>query len=301
MSAIQAIRRAFSPARNAAPRAQAAKNQFRSYWTIGGGGCATVSLGSDHRGAMAAIKSVITDPAQPTISSIGQQRRCLLHEAEIMQRLKHRNIVGFLGSGEVDGKESVALELLFGTTLEQKLNTSPGRRLPPETVVRILIDVLSGLAHAHEQGIIHRDLKPANIMLAEDGRAVILDFGVAVEKNGRANKRGRVIGTPLYLSPEQARAEKVDERSDLFSLGLIAFRMLFGFDPFLREGKNGAEAVKNTLKSLLNDPPPRILFLEENIPELLRNIIIKLLQKDPGDRYQSAREVLEDLERLNQN
>ena len=247
------------------------------------------------------IKSVITDPAQPTVLSIEQQRRCLRREAEITQRFNHPNIVGYRGIGEVGGEESVALEILFGTSLEQKLNTSPGRHLPPETVVRILTYVLSGLEHAHEQGIIHRDLKPANIMLAEGGRVVILDWGTGIEKNGKANKRGPMTGTPLYLSPEQAKGEKVDERSDLFSLGLIAFKMLFGFSPFLKVEKNGDETVKNTLKSLLNDPPPRILFLEENIPKPLRNIVIKLLQKDPKARYQSAREVLEDLERLDQN
>ena len=215
-----------------------------------------------------------------------------LSEARISGRLSHPGIVVVhdVGRDQETGALYIALERLRGRTLAAI--TDAGRPLEWRQAVRIVAGVARALDHAHAQGVVHRDMKPANVMVLETGEPKLMDFGVATleEARVRLTAPGDFLGTPLYMAPEQALGEPVDRRTDLFSLGAIAFTLLTGRPPF--EGANMAQVVARVVK---DDPPPPS-SLVPGIPEKVDRILGRAMAKVPADRYQDARSMAEDLE-----
>jgi len=221
-------------------------------------------------------------------------------EAKAAARLDHPNILVVHDVGAHEGTPYIVSELLDGTSLRERL----GAPLSTKTAVDIALQIARGLAAAHEKGIIHRDLKPENIFVLNDGRTKILDFGVAklmqpasdaldtAATTAAATEPGVVLGTVGYMSPEQVQGRPLDARSDLFSLGVVLYEMLAGKRPF--RGRTAPE----TLTAILRDEPPDLAEANKNISPALERIVRHCLEKDPARRFQSARDVVSDLEAL---
>jgi eukaryotic-like serine/threonine-protein kinase len=210
------------------------------------------------------------------------------HEAQAASALDHPNICNIYEINETDeGRLFLAMACYEGETLKEKIERGP---LPVDEAVGIATQVAQGLAKAHEAGIIHRDIKPANIIVTKDGIAKIVDFGLA-KLSGRTllTKTGTTMGTAAYMSPEQARSEVVDARTDIWSLGVILYEMLTGRRPF---ESNYDQAL---VYMILNEEPRPIRSLCPEVPEVLEEIVQKALTKDPDERYQKAEDFLADL------
>lgn len=214
-------------------------------------------------------------------------------EALAVARLQHPNVVQVYALGESGGRRFMALEYVDGRNLREYL----ARKGPPDLPVAlsVLRQVAAALGAAHEAGLVHRDVKPENVLVTKKGGVKVADFGLArafAGDNPGLTLSGVVVGTPLYLSPEQAQGKAVDHRSDLYSLGVTAYHLLTGEPPF-----RGKTAVDVALKHVTDKPRP-LAEARPDLPPDLCGLVHKLLAKDPGDRYQTAREVLRDLARI---
>jgi serine/threonine-protein kinase len=214
------------------------------------------------------------------------QKRFFL-EAKAAGKLTHPSIVTTYDFGEQGGVPYLAMELLEGTDLRTRLKEGA---LAPIEAVDVARQVAEGLGFAHERGIVHRDVKPGNIMLLERGRAKIMDFGLArMRAADHKTVTGMVLGTPKYMSPEQVAGSPVDQRSDLFSLGIVLFEMLTGARLF------GAEDMTQIMHNVTyqeHEPPTR---LKPELPAMLDFVVARALKKDPASRYQDAAEFAADL------
>ena len=237
----------------------------------------------------------------PELVSDPDRKRRFVQEAQAAAALKHPNIGVIYEIDEVDDVNFIVMELIEGETLSHMLRDGT---IAGERAIEIAIDVASGLANAHEKGILHRDLKPGNIMVTRDGHPKIIDFGLAkliepLGKGGseaetavRAETRSDVlVGTVSYMSPEQALGQRVDARSDLFSLGVVLYEMTTGAKPFV------GETSAAVFDAILHRAPAPVRRLNEELPRELEQVITKLLEKEPGARFQSTEELLEALER----
>ena len=264
---------------------------------LGRGGMATVYVAEDARlNRRVAVKTLIPEVA----TMIGAER--FLREIAVAARLSHPLIVPLLDSVAVDegGRDGPPLlfyvmALVDGESLRDRLSRE--RLLPVDDAVRIARDVGVALAYAHEQGVVHRDIKPENILLSK-GTAVVADFGIAKLLTGdrlrdsQLTETGISIGTAAYMSPEQATASAdVDGRSDLYSLGAVLYEMLVGEAPF-----TGATA-QTILAKRLTDPAPSARRLRDTIPQALDEMILRCLQRVPADRFATAAEFVEALDR----
>jgi serine/threonine protein kinase len=217
------------------------------------------------------------------------------HEARAISSLNHPNICTIYEIGEHDGWHFLALELLDGEVLAREISRGP---LAIERLIDIAIQIADALDAAHEERIVHRDLKPANIFVTRSGRVKLLDFGVALLLPARAESAttGRITtsaaGTIPYMSPEQAQAEALDHRSDLFSLGTVLYEMATGRRPFV------APTAPETLSAIATSAPPAPSAINPQVPADLDRIIAKALEKKPALRYQTASDVRTDLQRL---
>ncbi len=213
-------------------------------------------------------------------------------EAQAVAALRHANIVQVFDFDAQDDVYYMIMELLEGDTLKARLNDYRvrGELMPLGEVVRVMLDALDGLAHAHGEGMIHRDIKPANLMLTRRGQAVITDFGIAQIIGGtRHTASGALMGTLNYIAPEQGLEGKSDARSDIYSLGIVLYEMLTGHTPF------DADTPLAILMKHLNDPLPLPRQIAPAIPEQFERIIFKALAKRPEDRYQTAIEMAQAL------
>jgi serine/threonine-protein kinase len=202
-------------------------------------------------------------------------------EARAAGRLNHPNIVTIYDLGENNGIAYIAMEILEGNELHQLL--SNGQPLSTEQVLDIAIQVAEGLAYAHEHGIVHRDVKPSNIMLLKNGQVKIADFGIArMESSLLKTRVGVVMGSPLYMSPEQVKNSGIDARSDIFSLGIMLYKMLTGQLPFTGDSAN------TVMYQIAHETPRSPGSLNPQIPATLQSIVAKCLEKRPEDRYQDA-------------
>jgi Tol biopolymer transport system component len=222
-------------------------------------------------------------------------------EARAAAALNHPNIVAVYDVGLDDGSPYIVCELLEGQTLRQRLSEGP---LPIRLAVDYALQIIQGLIAAHERRIVHRDLKPENLFVTRDGRVKILDFGVAklqsapgdggrsVEDLTTITKTGAVIGTVAYMSPEQLRGKSVDHRSDIFSMGGILYEMLTGRRPFR------GETEVDTITAVLREDPPELDLEQARIPLAFRQVVRHCLEKEPEQRFQSARDLAFALETL---
>jgi serine/threonine-protein kinase len=211
-------------------------------------------------------------------------------EAKAAGKLNHPNIVTVYDFGEEDGVAYLAMELVEGTDLRERLKDAKGEGLPAADAVDIAQQVAEGLGYAHERGIVHRDVKPGNIMLQPRGQAKIMDFGLArMRVADHKTSTGMVLGTPKYMSPEQVAGQPVDQRSDIFSLGIVLHEMLTGTRLFAGED---APQIMHNVVHVEHEPPTR---LKPGLPSMLDFVVARALKKDPTLRYQDAFELSADL------
>lgn len=209
-------------------------------------------------------------------------------EAKAAGRLSHPNIVTIYDVGKNDEVAYIAMEFLEGRELRDIMNDEG--LLPVHQVLDIASQVAQGLAYAHENGIVHRDVKPSNIMVVRDGHVKITDFGIArMASSAVRTQTGMVLGSPKYMSPEQVMGKLIDQRSDIFSLGVMLYEMLTGQAPFT--GDNVNAIMYQTLNTIPSPPN----MLNPAVPEMVNFIVAKALAKGLEDRYQNAKDFADDL------
>jgi formylglycine-generating enzyme required for sulfatase activity/dienelactone hydrolase/predicted Ser/Thr protein kinase len=250
---------------------------------IGRGGMGVVYKAEDTK-----LKRTVALKFLPPEHSIyPEAKERFLREAQSAAALSHPNICTIHEVDEVEGQPYIAMEYVRGENLRQKLISAP---MDSGTAVDLAVQIASGLDAAHQRGIIHRDIKSANIMVTEKGQAKIMDFGLAkVAGEGRLTKEAMTIGTIAYMSPEQARGEDLDKRTDLWSFGVVLYEMLTGQLPFR------GERDSITLNSIIGAEPKPLRQVKSDIPVELQKIIDRALKKKREDRYASAAEMAVDL------
>jgi serine/threonine-protein kinase len=253
---------------------------------LGAGGMANVYLAEEQElGRRVAIK-ILNDRHANDEQFVERFRR----EAKNAAALSHPNIVSIYDRGEAEGTYYIAMEYLEGRSLKE-LIVSRGPA-PVTVAVEYARQILSALRFAHRHGIVHRDIKPHNVLVDAEGRVKVTDFGIARAGTSQMTEAGSIVGTAQYLSPEQARGTNVDQRSDVYSLGIVLYELLTGSVPF-----NGDTPVEIAMKHLSTVPEPPSAK-RPDVPRDLDLIVLRALAKDPDDRYQNAEEMDADLERF---
>jgi beta-lactam-binding protein with PASTA domain/tRNA A-37 threonylcarbamoyl transferase component Bud32 len=254
---------------------------------LGSGGMAEVWQGHDRvLNRRVAIKTLLPQFARDA-SFVDRFRR----EAQAAARLNHPGIVSVYDSGTDGDTPYIVMEYVEGRTLAEFLGA--GKRTPPMQAAQITHGIAEALAAAHAQGVIHRDIKPANVMVTREGKVLVMDFGIARLISGpeTAPQTSAVMGTASYLSPEQAQGQPVDARTDIYSLGVVLYEMLTGRPPFTGDSPM-AIAYKQ-----VNATPPAPSSANPDVPPELDAVVMRALSKNPANRYQTAQEFADDLER----
>jgi eukaryotic-like serine/threonine-protein kinase len=279
-------------------------SHYRIVSKIGAGGMGEVYLAQDTKlDRKVALKILPAD-----LAANHDRMRRFVQEAKAAAALNHPNIAHIYEIGESDGTNFIAMEFVDGKTLREKIH---GEKNELRVLLKHLLQVAEGLAKAHASGIVHRDLKPDNIMITHDGHAKILDFGLAklVETSEpdvwqsegdeaptavmqQHSVTGMIMGTVGYMSPEQAQAKTVDQRSDIFSFGCILYETATGRKPF------AGDSVVDTLHRIIYEPAPSITDSNRSASPELQRVIRKCLAKEPEKRYQTIRDTANDLEEL---
>jgi serine/threonine-protein kinase len=259
---------------------------YRVLSLVGTGGMGEVYLAEDSRlGRKVALK-VLT----PEFGTNGASQRRFVREAQLASALDHPNICTIYEVGAADGLLFISMQYVEGDTLQHVLS---GGALSVQRLLSIALQVADALGAAHAHAIVHRDIKPSNIMLTPRGQAKVLDFGIAKSLAPTAGsvggshltRTGGVFGTPCYLSPEQARGQSVDHRSDIFSFGVVLYEMATGRPPF------SEESAAETMNAVINEPHPPLSGSQPQIPSALVTIVNRALTKDRAQRYQSMGEI----------
>ena len=258
--------------------------RYRIIDRIGKGAMGVVYRARDEQlGRTVAVKVLMTDFAEePDV------RARFYREAQSAGRLLHRNIITIFDLGDDHGRAFIVMELLAGATLADYMARPEASDL--ESKLDLMIQVCDGLSTAHAAGIIHRDIKPGNLFVLSDGGLKILDFGVARLITSSMTVKGHIIGTPSYMSPEQATGRDIDHRSDIFSAGGVFYWMLTGRKPF------AAPDLPSVLRKVQLEDPPALR--DQDVPAPLARIVFRALAKDPGLRYQRISDMLGDLQRF---
>jgi serine/threonine-protein kinase len=262
---------------------QVVGGRYRVVRKLGGGGMADVYLCEDltlgrHVAIKVLLQRYLDDP-----TFVERFRR----EAKAAAGLNHQNLVSIYDWGEVEGTYYIVMEYVEGETLKDLIRRRG--RLSGNESVGIALQLLAAVEFAHRSGIVHRDIKPQNVMIDRGGTVKVMDFGIARAGDSGMTEAGSILGTAQYLAPEQAKGYPVDERSDLYSVGVVLYEMLTGTVPF-----RGDSAVTVALKHV-NEVPREPAELVPGLPYALNQIVLKAMAKDPADRYQSAAEFGRDL------
>jgi beta-lactam-binding protein with PASTA domain/predicted Ser/Thr protein kinase len=260
--------------------------RYRVVRKLGTGGMANVYLAEDQElGRRVAIKMLDDRHAQDE-QFVERFRR----EAKNAAGLSHPNIVSIYDRGEAEGTYYIAMEYLEGRTLKELILSRGPTPIP--VAIDYTRQILAGLAFAHRKGIVHRDIKPHNVVVGPDGRLKVTDFGIARSGTSQMTEAGSIIGTAQYLSPEQARGAPVDQRSDIYSVGIVLYEMLTGTVPF-----TGETPLEIAMKHLSATPEPPSVK-RPDVPRALDLVVLRALAKDPEDRYETAAEMEADLARV---
>jgi serine/threonine protein kinase len=270
---------------------------YRVERELGGGGMARIFVATDTTlGRRVVLKVLAPDLAA------GLDAERFHREVRLAASLQHPHVVPLHAAGQVDGLLYYTMPFVAGESLRHRLDREGP--LPLDEVVRLLREVTDALGFAHRRGIIHRDLKPANILL-EEGHALVADFGIAkalvaatggtttgaTHTTGTLTSTGLVLGTPVYMAPEQAANDQsMDHRADLYALGCLAYELLTGRPPFQ------ASSVRGLITAHLIEPPTPVTVHRPKVPPALASLVMGLLAKDPDQRPQTAQEVLRALE-----
>jgi len=264
---------------------------YRIVELLGAGGMGMVYRAHDER----LQRDVAIKVLPPGLLTNEEARRRFRREALALAQLNHPHIASIYDVGEQDGADYLVMECVAGESLATRLQAGP---LPLESALSLTSDIAGALTEAHERGIVHRDLKPANIIITARGHAKVLDFGL-VKLLGSSDSTGQsqtasglrgAMGTPLYMSPEQAFGEAVDQRTDLWSLGVVLYESLSGATPF-----RGPSAMA-LLRSITQDAPIPLREARADLPVSVQRIVTRALTKDPATRYQSATDMAADVD-----
>lgn len=251
---------------------------------IGTGGMAAVYKAMCHRLNRYVAVKILRDE----LANDEEFRKRFQTEAQAVAMLSHPNIVSVYDVSHSDGVEYIVMELIEGVTLMQYMKKKGA--LGWKEALHFAVQISKALEHAHEKGIVHRDIKPQNIMILKDGTIKVADFGIAALESAQEKKSDQTVGSVHYIAPEQARGEQPDPRSDIYSLGVVMYEMLTGKMPY-----DGDTAEQVAMKHITGHPvPPQ--ELNPDIPEELAAITLKAMNSDINARYQSASELLRDLE-----
>jgi eukaryotic-like serine/threonine-protein kinase len=259
--------------------------RYRLESKLGSGGMSTVYLALDE----VLDRPVAIKLLHREISEEADQLERFRREARAAARLSHPNLVGVIDAGEDDGRPYIVFEYIEGRTLKRRIQEEGP--LPVDEAVAYAIEIGRGLTAAHARKLVHRDVKPQNVLIDPDGRAKVTDFGIArsLESKG-LTATGRVLGTTDYVSPEQAMGEDVDERSDVYSLGVVLYEMLTGDVPFRAETQVGV-AMKH-----VNQPMPDVQAKRPEVSAAVASVVDRATTKDPRDRYTTVAQMVRDLE-----
>ena len=259
--------------------------RYRLESKLGSGGMSTVYLASDETlDRPVAIKLLHAE-----ISDQPDQLERFRREARAAARLSHPNLVAVIDAGEEDGRPYIVFEYIEGETLKRRIQEHGGLEI--DEAVAYAIEIGRGLAAAHSRMLIHRDVKPQNVLIDPDGRAKVTDFGIALSLEAKGlTQTGRVLGTTDYVSPEQAMGDEVDERSDVYSLGIVLYEMLTGEVPYDAETQVGV-AMKH-----VNEPMPDVYERRPDVSAAVAAVVDRAAAKHPEDRYDSIAEMVRDLE-----
>ncbi len=209
-----------------------------------------------------------------------------------MARLNHRNIVAVYDAGRDDGWSYIIMELVEGRTL----GSVPAHELTVHTAIRHYVEMLEALSYAHENDVVHRDVKPANVMVLPSGAVKVMDFGLARRTSdmSSASSAGEIVGTIAYLPPERFLGKTADARSDLYSVGIMLYETFTGTLPF----KSDSDDLVAVIFGHVNEPPAPPRTVNRAVPAEIEHVILKLIEKEPDRRYQSAQEVIDELRAL---
>jgi len=257
---------------------------YRILRNIGSGGMATVyeaeDLNLNRRVALKFIPEKFAEDAH----SVSRFQI----EAQAASALNHPNICAVYQVDEFDGRQYIAMELLYGQTLKEMI---AGKPLPVDTVLDLALQIAAALGAAHAQSIVHRDIKPTNVFITTEGQVKLFDFGIAKltapdqKPISKLTRTGIVLGSNGYAAPEQIRTEAIDQRSDIFAFGSVLYEMLTGKRAFERKTR------VETMVAVLSDNPPAVSKSAPGIPPALERIVSRCLEKKPAQRFQSAAEL----------
>ena len=253
---------------------RATGNRYRILRRLGGGGMATVYRAEQ----MPLSREVVVKVLHPHLARDAEMAERFRREAEAAAQLVHPFICPLLDFGRSGETVYIVMPYLGGGSLADRVQKE--RAVAPNIVAAATAQVAVGLDHAHRRGVVHRDVKPDNILFDDDGNAFITDFGIATARfHGRLTASGRAMGTPHYMSPEQAMGKLVDGRSDLYALGVVMYEGLVGFPPF-----DGADAFSVGYKHV-HEKPVDLAEIDSRLPEGLVEVVMKCLSKSADDRY----------------